>query len=864
MDQEIRVLLAEDVAADAELEVRQLKRAGLGVLDRVVDSEPLFRGALRDFAPDVILSDFSMPGFDGMQALAIAREQCPEVPFIFVSGTLGEEHAVRALKSGAVDYVLKHNLIRLPSAVERAVREAQVRQARQRAEADLSAARERLAAIMASLQDVVWSVDPASGQLLYASPAAQRLYGVLPEHLMADADLRFDMIHPADAGRVRREWQSVLDGEVFDVEYRIVRSDGAVRWVHDRGQLVPGPTPRVDGIARDVTEQAEQRLRIARLSNIRDVLGAVNNAIVRIRDRDELLDEACRIAADAGGLRLASIGVPDQHGPRISCARAGGSALANPGDMAAEIEQVQGLMADTIARSAVVVHEEAGASLPEHCAVRSSAAFPLVVDGAVIGAFALHSAEPGYFDQEEVRLLKEVSGNIAFALSLIEKQERLDYLAYYDPLTGLPNRNFFRSTLVETLQRAAGHGHYVAVIALDIARFKAVNDAFGQQGGDVLLQELAARLKSAAGEQGRVARVSGDRFFVLIPLSKGLSQLARTVLDRLSSSWREPFRIDARELRISVRAGIAVSPHDGDDADTLFRNAEAALAKSRETGDRMLFYAPDMNARFAERLEIENRLRRAVERGELSLVYQPKVDAEERGLVALEALMRWDDPEAGLTMPSRFIPILEDTGLIAEAGRWAMQEAVATQAHWRQRGWSPPRIAVNVSALQLRRTDFVDEMRRLLEPLPESERGLDIEITESLLLEDVASVIEKLNDIRNMGVEVAIDDFGTGYSSLAYINKLPIHQLKIDRSFVSGMSDHGDSNSIVSAIIALAQGLKLKVVAEGVETEEQARLLSLLHCDQFQGFLTGRPMSRDEVERRFLAPPEHGASPEEV
>ena len=215
-------------------------------------------------------------------------------------------------------------------------------------------------------------------------------------------------------------------------------------------------------------------------------------------------------------------------------------------------------------------------------------------------------------------------------------------------------------------------------------------------------------------------------------------------------------------------------------------------------------------------------------------------------------------------MPSRFVPILEDTGLIAEAGRWAMQEAVATQARWRQHGWSTPRIAVNVSAIQLRQSDFVDEVRSLLAPLAAADRGLDIEITESLFVEDIASVIEKLNDIRSMGVEVAIDDFGTGYSSLAYINKLPIHQLKIDRSFVSGMTDMGDSSSIVSAIIALARGLKLKVVAEGVETEEQARLLCLLHCDQLQGFLTGAPMSREEVERRFLAPPERRAGPGKV
>ncbi len=213
--------------------------------------------------------------------------------------------------------------------------------------------------------------------------------------------------------------------------------------------------------------------------------------------------------------------------------------------------------------------------------------------------------------------------------------------------------------------------------------------------------------------------------------------------------------------------------------------------------------------------------------------------------------MRWRDPQDGLILPGRFIPILEDTGLITEAGRWAMQEAVSTQAHWRAQGWNVPRIAVNVSAIQLRQPGFVDQVRDILAPLDPAERGLDIEITESLLLENIAGAIEKLNEIRRLGVEVAIDDFGTGYSSLAYLNKLPIHLLKIDRSFVTELAHKADS-SIVSAIIALARGLKLKVVAEGVENEHQARLLERLRCDQLQGSLTGNPMPREEVERTFF------------
>ena len=864
MEEPVRVLLVEDVSTDAELEVRELKRAGLRVLDRVVESETTFRDALQEFAPDVILSDFSMPGFDGMAALAIAKLHRPEVPFIFVSGTLGEEHAVRALKNGAVDYVLKHNLIRLPSAVERAVREARMREARERAEADRDAARERLASILATLRDALWSIDPGSEKMLYASPAMEAIYGIEASALVEDSGLRLRTVHPDDRARVLGQWEGLSAGGAFDSEYRIVRPDGSVRWIQDRGQWVgSGALSRIDGIARDITEQAEQRLRIARLSNIRDVLGAVNNAIVRIHDREELLDEACRIAVEVGGLQLASIALLDpQTGQmRVVAARSKDDSPDGAGKRALDAENAQGLIAETRQAGDVVVHNDIGEGAerePRNLygpGVRSASGFPLVVDEALHGVFALHSGETGYFDHEEVRLLKEVTGNISFALSLISKQERLNYLAYYDPLTGLPNRAFFRSMLGETLENAAKHRHLVAVIALDVARFKTVNDTFGQQGGDLLLRHIGQRLKSAAGEEGHVARLSADQFAMLVPLSTDGSHLTRVVLERAAALMREPFHIEGRELRISVRAGIAVFPGDGADADTLFRNAEAALKKARSTGERFTFYAPEMNARFAERLELENRLRRAVETRQLTLFYQPKVDAEGRQLVAFEALMRWTDPEDGLMLPGRFIPILEDTGLIAEAGRWAMQEAVSTQAHWRSRGWKPPRIAVNVSAKQLGQTGFVDEVRGILDGVPREERGLDIEITESLLLENISGAIDKLKEIRGMGVEVAIDDFGTGYSSLAYINKLPIHLLKIDRSFVTEMVREGESSSIISAIIALARGLKLKVVAEGVETEEQARLLQVLRCDQLQGFLTGAPMSREDIERIFFSAP---------
>jgi EAL domain-containing protein (putative c-di-GMP-specific phosphodiesterase class I) len=345
---------------------------------------------------------------------------------------------------------------------------------------------------------------------------------------------------------------------------------------------------------------------------------------------------------------------------------------------------------------------------------------------------------------------------------------------------------------------------------------------------------------------------------MLLPAARDVSLITRALNERAAAVFDAPFQIDGRELTIFSRAGIAVFPYDGRDADTLFRNAEAAVAKARTSGERFAFYAPELNARVAERLDLESRLRRAVERREFVLYYQPKVDLKTGRIVGLEALMRWNDPDSGIVGPGRFIPILEETGLIIEVGRWALQEATATFADWRARGLNPPRIAVNVSAIQLQHPAFVAEFERICGPVPEAERGLDIEITESLLMEDITGAIGKMEALHRLGLEIAIDDFGTGYSSLAYINKLPIQMLKIDRSFVHGMTADSDGTSIVSSIIGLAQGLRLKVIAEGVETEEQKQLLTELRCDQIQGFLFGRPMPREAVEALLREAPTGG------
>ncbi|HVJ11200.1 MAG TPA: diguanylate cyclase, partial [Burkholderiales bacterium] len=538
-----RVLLTEDVVADAELEVRELKRAGMQFKHRVVDSEETFTRALEEFAPDVILSDFSMPGFDGMAALALARELSPDTPFIFVSGTIGEEYAIRALKSGATDYVLKSNLMRLPAAVERALADAQQRSERRRIQAELDTTRGRLSGIIDSLPDVLWSTALPERTITYVGPASRQVLGRRPEAFLAEPKLWLEIVEPADRPRLVEAWRHLLaDERAFDLDYRIVHPDGSVRWVNSRAHLVrstAGAAERVDGVTRDISEQVEHRARIERLSRIRELLGRLNSAIVRVRERKSLFEEFCRIAVSSGGFVLARI---------IELDRQGKAALAatTEADAALFHAMIDGYNRDPAGADSLFAQAlRSGESmisndLANDARVRQRAALtrggnyslallPLKVDGRLAGLVALRAREPGFFDQDELRLLSEMVSNISFALELMDKQDRISYLALYDPLTGLPNRALFHERLGQTLEAAQRGEQAVALVLIDLERFKAINDTLGQEIGDRVLQATGQRLQDAAGDVHHAARLGANLFALFYPGIHGAEEAARRI-----------------------------------------------------------------------------------------------------------------------------------------------------------------------------------------------------------------------------------------------------------------------------------------------------------------------------------------------
>ena len=629
----------------------------------------------------------------------------------------------------------------------------------------------------------------------------------------------------------------------------------------------PGaPLPDIEEIAtvrRLLDDGAERRQkaddRIRRLNRVYAVLSGINALIVRVRDKDELFRESCRIAVDHGKFHIAWIGVLNRDLNRLDLAALygekpefletlrrrdwlGTDGSANRPAVGRVLIEKKAVFSNDIQTDPQIRYAN------DHMAqgTRSLAVLPLMIADSVMGVLCLHARETGFFDDDEKRLLLELAGDISFALDHIEKEAKLDYLAYYDSVTGLANRTLFHERLAQGLTVAGREGRKLALIILDIERFKTINDTLGRQAGDTLLKQIADRMAGYASDIAWLARIGADHFAIMAPDIQNVDDLPRLTERRLDAFFGPPFRIGETELRIAAKLGIAVFPGDGANADTLFKNAEAALKKAKASGDRYLFYTQAMNERVAERMALENKLRQALEKDEFVLHYQPKVDLETRNIVGVEALIRWQSPELGLVPPMKFIPLMEETGLILPVGSWALKRASLDHRGWVNQGLKAPRVAVNVSPIQLRQRDFVGSVEQaIIEGVAPT--GIDLEITESLIMEDIQGNIEKLKSVRQFGVQIAIDDFGTGYSSLGYLAKLPVQTLKIDRSFIITMLNDPGAMTLVQTMISLAHSLKLKVVAEGVDAEEQAKILRLLRCDEMQGYLFSRPIPFDQM-----------------
>jgi len=443
-------------------------------------------------------------------------------------------------------------------------------------------------------------------------------------------------------------------------------------------------------------------------------------------------------------------------------------------------------------------------------------------------------------------------------------EERVQYLAYYDVLTGLPNRALLQDRLAKALADARRHKFRVSILFLDLDRFKDINDSLGHTVGDLLLQEVAERLKKWGREQDTIARLGGDEFLIMLTHVKDLPGAA-IAAERLMDTLTAEFVIQGHSLSIGCSVGISVFPEHGHDGETLIKNADAAMYSAKNNGrNNFKFFTADMNAQAMERLTLENSLRSALDKQELYLVYQPQMDIRTGRVTGLEALIRWKHPELGIVPPDKFIGIAENTGIIVPIGEWVLRTACSQACKWQAEGLPAVTIAVNVSAVQFRQENFCELVRRVLHETGLPPQTLELELTESLLLANADVTFSVIQGLKAMGVTLAIDDFGTGYSNFSYLRQFRLSKLKIDRTFIRDVALNPDDAAITAAIISMAKSLSLRVIAEGVESEPQMSFLRAHHCDEIQGYYFSMPLAVDDIaeklrSRAIRASAHHGA-----
>jgi len=434
-----------------------------------------------------------------------------------------------------------------------------------------------------------------------------------------------------------------------------------------------------------------------------------------------------------------------------------------------------------------------------------------------------------------------------------EETEQIKNMAFYDSLTGLPNRVLFSDRLEHSLQLASRTQKLVVLMFLDLDRFKQVNDNLGHEAGDTLLKQVAERLRECIRTGDTLSRLSGDEFTILIENLHNI-ELSTTIAQRIVSSIAKSFFINNNEVFITCSIGLSVYPFNDDDANSLMKKSDAAMFYSKSCGrNNFHYYTPDMLQHGSQRFELESDLSTAIETSQFQLYFQPKISLSNLKMNGMEVLLRWEHPSQGSISPDIFLPILEETGLITKVGTWVVHESCQLTKEWNDKGETPISVSVNISAIQFNQKNFVSNIKTILQETGLNPGLLELELTERCLMENTEENIEVMNNLKKLGVKLTIDDFGTGYSSLNYICRLPIDALKIDRSFISNLMDSSEKRSVVTAIISFAHGLKLNIVAEGIENLEQLTFVKAMRCTTAQGYLLSKPLSQDQFERMYCS-----------
>jgi diguanylate cyclase (GGDEF)-like protein len=602
-----------------------------------------------------------------------------------------------------------------------------------------------------------------------------------------------------------------------------------------------------------------QRVRAERL---RDLEHAVTRVLAEARGSSGAVEAVLKAVCEATGSVYGGRWVSDPDGGRLRCVESYAEDdarlrefIAGTLDARRAPESGGGLLRrvratrkafwiEDVAQAADFIRADAARA----AGLVSAFAFPIMTGGEFYGAMEFFAREPLKRDDALLAIMDGIASQVGQFLARKEAESHMRFFANHDALTGLPNRTMFNQRLTQAVAQAGRHGKRVAVLFVDLDRFKVVNDTLGHEAGDSLLCDLATRLRESLRAGDTLGRQGGDEFVILledVADPKYVADVSQKILDTVS----RPLSLKGQEYAVTASIGVSIYPDDGRDAQELLKNADIAMYRAKELGrNGFRFYSAALNAHSIERFALEAKLRRALEREEFLLYYQPKVELASGKVVGVEALIRWCPAEGGMVPPADFIPLVEETGLIGPIGEWVLRAACADARRWQAAGHPPLRMAVNLSARQFMRESLITEIAEALggSGLPAS--LLELEITESIVMQDPERAARVLADVHGLGVHVAIDDFGTGYSSLGYLKRFPVDTVKIDRSFIAGLPGDDDDVVITRTVIAMAHSMGLRVTAEGVETPEQIAFLREQRCDEVQGFLLGEPVPAGEME----------------
>ena len=711
-------------------------------------------------------------------------------------------------------------------------------------------------------------LEDLQGRVRAWNPEAERLFGWSAADIIGRV-----MPFGPDADRIRaeRRLQRALEGErIHEPELECVRNDGSRFGAAVSVLPVTERDGRVFGVLSIFTDNAERK-RAEHHMTLQTVVTrslteseTAGDAITRV------LQAFCGLSGWVCGVHWelnsadGSLRCQDSwHVPGDPLVQQFAEVLAKtvlgPQDTHALARKVLAQSTPMWLSDATLEEKDGCAQAWQVAALRSAFAFPVCTDGEVRGVIELFARERRDVDRDLGRIAIHLGNFIGQYIARRETERRLQFVVSHDPLTGLPNRTIFTQRLGQALAQAARYGKKVAVLFVDLDRFKIVNDTLGHEAGDRLLREVAERLRDSLREGDTVGRHGGDEFVVLIEQYDSAGQVSG-VAQKIIDQAAIPFVFDSHEFHISASIGIATYPSDGQDGPTLLKHADIAMYRAKEGGkNQYQFYAPDMNKQSIERVDLETALKHALERGEFVLLYQPKFDREGRHVVGMEALLRWRRPGVGLVEPAEFMPMAEDTGLAVHIGEWVLRTACAQARVWRDRGLKPVPVAVNVSPRHFAHGNLVGCVEDVLRATHLPAGALELEITENMVLQNVDRAVRVLRMLKELGVLIAVDDFGTGYSSLGYLRRLPIDALKVDRSFIAAIPHDADGVAVARAVIAMAQSLGITCVAEGVETDEQARFLRIQGCDEMQGHLFSVPLLPEqalEFLERDAPPPE--------